>query len=104
MLLRTPDQTTLAPPLVIEAAGRDLGKFYENADRWLEIDRRIRLMRECFKRFGPELYDNTTAPLSQKGRMLKDEVTKILLYGCVTWTLRAEQFAKLRTTHHQVLL
>ena len=29
---------------------------------------------------------------------------KSLLYGCVTWTLGAEHFAKLRTVHHRVLL
>ena len=73
-LLRTPDQTTLAPPLVIEAAGDrykqhtvlipTCGIIHENADLSLEIDRRIRLMRECLKRLGPELYDRTkTAPL-----------------------------------------
>ena len=27
-----------------------------------------------------------------------------LLYGCVTWALRAEHFAKLQMAHHQVLL
>ena len=41
-------------------------------------------MWACFKRFGPELYDRTTAPLSLKVRMLKAEVIETLLYGCVT--------------------
>ena len=36
--------------------------------------------------------------------MLKAEVIETLLYGCVTWTLRAEHFAKLWTVPHQVLL
>ena len=50
-------------------------------------------------------YDRTTAPLTLKVRMLKAMVIETpLLYGCVTWTLKAEHFAKLRTTHHQVLL
>ena len=64
MLLRTPDQTTLTPPLVINAAGQRYkqtarffhlgGTIHENADLSLEIDRRIRLMRACLKRFGLE--------------------------------------------------
>ena len=54
MLLKTPDQTTLTPQLVIEAASQRYkqttqfvylgGVFHENADLSLEIDRRIRLM------------------------------------------------------------
>ena len=72
-LLRTTDHPTLAPPLVIEAARQTytqtahflyLGRIiHENADLSLEIDRRIRFMRACLKRFGPELYDRTTASL-----------------------------------------
>ena len=76
MLLRTPDQITLAPPLVIEAVGQRYkhtalflylgGIIHESTDLSLEIDRRIRLMRTCLKRFGPELYDRTIAPLGLK--------------------------------------
>ena len=47
-------------------------------------------MRACLIRFGPELYGGATAPLSLKVRMLKAEVIETLLYGCATWTLRAE--------------
>ena len=36
--------------------------------------------------------------------MLKAEAIETLLYGCVTWTLGAEHFAKLRMAHQQVLL
>ena len=84
MLLRTLDQTTLALPLVIEAVGQRYkqtaqllylgGIVHENADPSLEIDRRIRLMRACPKRFDPEVYDRMTAPLSLNVRMLKAEV------------------------------
>ena len=91
MLLRMPSQTSLAPPLVIEAAGqrhRQTNQFlylggviHESADLSFEIERRIRLMWACFKRFGPELYDGTTASLSLKVRMLKAEVSETLLYG-----------------------
>ena len=114
MLLRTPDQTPPATPLIIEAAGQRYrqttqllylgGIIHESADLSFEISRRIRLMWACFRRFGPELYDRTSAPLRLKIRMLKAEVIETLLYGCVTWTLCAKHFAKLRTAHHQVLL
>ena len=53
---------------------------------------------------GSGLYDRTTAPLNLQVRTRKTEVIKTLLYGCVTWTLRAKHFANLRTAHHQVLL
>ena len=36
--------------------------------------------------------------------MLKAEVLETLLYGCMTWTLGQEHYAKLRTVHHQLLL
>ena len=115
MLLRTLGQTTLAPPLAIEAAGhmnKQTAQFLhlggimrENTDLSLEIDGRIHLLRACPKRLGPGLYDRTTAPHSLKVRMLKAEVTETLLFGCVTWTLGADQhFAKLRTAPYQVLL
>ena len=114
MLLRTPGQTSLAPPLVIEAAGQRYrqtnqflylgGVIHESADHSFEVERRIRLMWACFKRFGPELYDRTTAPLSLKVRVLKAEVVETLLCGCVTWTLSAQHFARFRSAHHQVLL
>ena len=71
-----------------------------------EIERRNRLVRACFGRFGPELYGMTNALLSVKVRtgMLKAEVIETLLYGCVTWTLSAQHFARLRLAHHRILL
>ena len=76
---------------MIEAAGQRYrqttqflylgGIIHETADLWLEIERRIRLMPACFKRFGPELYDRKTAPIRLKVRMLKAEVTETLLYA-----------------------
>ena len=67
ILLRTPSQTTLAPPLVIEAAGLRYkqaaqflylgGNIHGNDYFSLKIDRRIRLMQACPNRFGPELYE-----------------------------------------------
>ena len=51
-----------------------------------------------------ELYDRTIASPSLKARMLKAKVIETLLYGCVTWTLRGEHFAELRTAHQVLLL
>ena len=101
-LLRTPYQTTLAPPLVFEVPGQRYkqtarffylgGIIHDTTALLLGIDRQICLMRACLNRFGPKLCDRTTALLSLKVRMLK---TEVLLYGCVTWTLRAKHSAKL---------
>ena len=99
MLLQAPGQTSLAPPLVIEAVGQRCrqtnqfshlgGVIHGSADLSFEIERRIRLMWACFKRFGPEMYDRTTVPLSVKVGMQKAEIMETLLYGCVTWTFEA---------------
>ena len=64
----------------------------------------MRLLWACLRQFGPGLYDITTLPDSLKVRILKAEVTETLLYACVTWTLSAKHFARLRLAHHQVLL
>ena len=45
-----------------------------------------------------------TAPLNLNVRMLKAQLIETLLYRCVTRTLRAEHFARIRSVHHQVLL
>ena len=39
-----------------------------------------------------------------KVRMLKAEAIETMLYGCVTWTLGQQHYAKLRTAHHHLLL
>ena len=36
--------------------------------------------------------------------MVRSEVVEALLYGCVTWTPLKCHYAKLRTTHHRILL
>ena len=109
-LLRTPGQTHRSPSKQ-QARGINRqpsscalgGITHESDDVWLEIDRRIRLMRACLKRFCPEYNDRTTAPLSLRVRMLKAEVIENLMYVCVTWILRADKYAKLRKAHYQVL-
>ena len=77
--------------------------IHENADDLsLEIDRRIRLMRACLKRFGLGLYDRTTAPLlvqvriNAEGRGERPCCTGV----CDVDPLRAEHFARLRKAHH----
>ena len=36
--------------------------------------------------------------------MVEAEAIEALQYGCSTWSLREEHYAKLRTVHHRVLL
>ena len=114
MMVRTPNQAPLSSPLVVEAAGQKYkqtsqfvylgGAVNECADITPEIERRIRLAWGCLRRYSRELYDRPTAPFLLKVRMLKAEVMETMLYGCVTWTLGQQHFAKLRTAHHHLLL
>ena len=70
-----------------------------------EIDRRILPGWMGFKRYKRELYDRPKASLVPlKALMVRTEVIEALLYGCVTWTPLKCHYAKLRTTHHRVLL
>ena len=98
----------------VEAAGQsykrvqsstDLGgAVIETIDMSVEI---TRLTRACWmrtRRYLRELYDQWKVALSLKTRMVKAEAIEAFLYGCSTWTLRQEQYAKLRTVRHRVLL
>ena len=70
-----------------------------------EIDRRIRPGWMGFKRYKRELYDRPKASLLPlKTRMVRSEVVEALLYGCATWAPLKGHYAKLRTTHHRMLL
>ena len=70
-----------------------------------EIGRRIRAGWMGFKRYKRELYDLPKASLLPlKARMVRSEVVEALLYGCVTWTPLKCNCAKVRTTHHRMLL
>ena len=114
MLLRTLNQVFPTSPLVVEAAGQSYmqtiqflylgGLIDAKADIIPEIKRRIRLAWACYDRFKRELYDIEDAPFMLKVRLLQTEVMETLLYGCVTWALGLEHFAKLRTAHHNLLL
>ena len=99
----------------IEAAGQTYkqvqsftylgGAVTEVPDMSVEIARRTRACWMRIRRYLRELYDQPKVALSLKTRMVKAEaIEEALLYGCSTWTLRQEHYAKLRTVHHRVLL
>ena len=76
----------------------------EVPDMSVEIARRTRAYWMRIRRYLRELYDQPKVALSLKTRMVKMEAIEALLYGCSTWTLRQEHYAKFRTVHHRVLL
>ena len=80
------------------------GAVTETPDMSVEIARRTRACWICIRRYSRELYGQPKVALSLKTRMVKAEAIEALLYGCNTWTLRQEHYAKLRTVHHHVLL
>ena len=70
-------------------------------------DMSVEITRACWmriRRYSRERYGPPKVALSLKTRMVKAEAIEALLYGCSTWTLRQEHYAKLRTVHHRVLL
>ena len=80
------------------------GAVTETPDMSSEIARGARACWMRTRRYLRELYDQPKVALSLKTRMVKAEAIETLLYGCSTWTLRQEYYAKLRTVHHLVLL
>ena len=70
----------------------------------VEIARWTRACWMRIRRYSRELYGQPKVALSPKTPMVKAEAIEALLYGCSTWTLRQEHYAKLRTVHHRVLL
>ena len=76
----------------------------ETPDMSVEIARRTSACWARIRRYSRELYGQPKAALSLKTRMVKAEAIEALLYGCSTWTLRQEHYAKLRTVHRRVLL
>ena len=112
--MRMPPPRTPRTMMRIEAAGQIYkqvqsfaylgGAVTETSDMSVETARRT---RACWMRIRPylrELYDQPKVALSLKTRMVKAEAIETLLYGCRTWTLRQEHYAKLRTVHHRVLV
>ena len=80
------------------------GAVTETPDMFVEIVRRTRACWMRIRRYLREFYDQPIVTFSLKTRMVKAEAIEALLYGCSTWTLRQEHYAKLRTVHHRVLL
>ena len=80
------------------------GAVTETPDLSIEIARRTRACWMRIRRYSRELYGQPKVALSLKTRMVKAETIEALLYGCSTWTLRQEHYAKLRAVHHRVLL
>ena len=80
------------------------GAVAETPDMSVEIARRTRACWMRIRRHSRELYGRPKVALSLKTRMVKAEAIEALLYGCSTWTLCQEHYAKLRTVHHRVLL
>ena len=70
----------------------------------VEIARRTRARWVRIRWYLRGLYGQPKVALSLKTRMVKAEVIEALLYGCSTWTLRQEHYAKLRAVHYRVLL
>ena len=65
------------------------GNVNHNADVSFEVDRFIRNAWCIFWKYTLKLYDQPSAPLQLKIRMLRAEVLATRLYGCVTWSPRA---------------
>ena len=80
------------------------GAVTETPDMSVETARRTSPCWARIRRYSRELYGQPKVALSLKTRMVKAEAIEALLYGCSTWTLRQEHYAKLRTVHHRVLL
>ena len=80
------------------------GAVTETPDMSVEIARWTRACWMRIRRYSRELYGQPKVAPSLKTPMVKAEAIEALLYGCSTWTLRQEHYAKLRTVHHRVLL
>ena len=80
------------------------GTVTETSDMSVEIARRTRACWMRIRRYSRELCGQPKVELSLKTRMVKAEAIEALLYGCSTWALHQEHYAKLRTVHLRVLL
>ena len=79
------------------------GNVNQNADLFIEVDRRVRNAWSSFRKYTLELYDRPSAPLELKIRILRAGVLETMLYGCVTWIPRACHYDTLRRAHHRFL-
>ena len=67
------------------------------ADRDLSIEITLRLQRAwaCFQRYKMEIYDRPGVRVRLKVRLLKAEVSEILLYGCMKWSPNKPDYDRL---------
>ena len=79
------------------------GHVNHNAVLFIEVDRCIRNAWCSFRKYTLESYDRPSAPLKLKIRILRAEVLGTMLYGCVTWSLRACHYDTLRRTHYKFM-
>ena len=79
------------------------GNVSHNTDLSIEVDRRIRNAWYSIRKYTFELYDRSSALPELKIRMLRAEVLETMLYGCVTWSLRACHYDTLRRVHGRFL-
>ena len=76
----------------------------KNADVTVENNRRVLLANLRLRRYGLSLYNQSTAPLWLKVRMLKAEVMGTVSYGCVTRSPSVVDLTILRAAHYRWLL
>ena len=113
MCLRAKGMSKSTDTFSVEAAGHVYSQMNElvylggnvnhNADRSIEVNRRIRHAWCSFQTYTLELYDRPSAPLELKIRMLRAKVHETMLYGCVTWSQRACHYDTRRRAHHRFL-
>ena len=113
MCLRAKGMPESTATFSVEAAGQVYNQTNEfvylgvnvnrNADLSIEVDWRIRNAWCSFREYTLELYDRLSAPLELDIRMLRAEVLKTMLYGCVAWSPRACHYDTLRRAHHRFL-
>ena len=113
MCLRTKGRPESTATFSVKAAGQVYGQTNEleylggnlnNADLSIEVNRRIRNAWCSFWKYTLELYDQPSAPLELKIRMLRAKVLETMLYGCVTRIPRACHYDTLRRAHHSFLI
>ena len=113
MCLRTKGMPESTATFSVEAAGQVYnqtnefayleGNVNHNADLSIEVNWRILNAWCSFRKYTLELYNQPSAPLEPKIRMVRAEVLEKMLYGCVTWSPRACHYDTLRQAHHSFL-
>ena len=80
------------------------GAITEDRNLSIELTRRLQRAWACFQRYKMEIYDHPGVRLRLKVRLLKAEVVKMLIYGCMTWSPRKSDYDRLRRVHRSMLL